>query len=83
MVKDVVLNEKVNSSEENERLKNQLSKIEEMLLDAERNGKQECFIYDKELWDFKTYAELFKMGFMVSKIKKDVNEPAYLRISWF
>lgn len=83
MVKDVVLNEKVNSSEENERLKNQLSKIEEMLLDAERNGKQECFIYDKELWDFKTCAELFKMGFMVSKIKKDVNEPAYLKISWF
>lgn len=83
MVKDVVLNEKVNSSEENERLKNQLSKIEEMLLDAERNGKQECFIYDKELWNFKTCAELFKMGFMVSKIKKDVNEPAYLRISWF
>lgn len=83
MVKDVVLNEKVNSSEENERLKNQLSKIEEMLLDAERNGKQECFIYDKELWDFKTCDELFKMGFMVSKIKKDVNEPAYLRISWF
>lgn len=83
MVKDVVLNEKVNSSEENERLKNQLSNIEEMLLDAERNGKQECFIYDKELWDFKTCAELFKMGFMVSKIKKDVNEPAYLRISWF
>ena len=83
MVKDVVLNEKVNSSEENERLKNQLSKIEEMLLDAERNGKQECFIDDKELWDFKTCAELFKMGFMVSKIKKDVNEPAYLRISWF
>lgn len=83
MVKDVVLNEKVNSSEENERLKNQLSKIEEMLLDAERNGKQECLIYDKELWDFKTCAELFKMGFMVSKIKKDVNEPAYLRISWF
>lgn len=83
MTKDVVSNKKVNSSEENERLENQLSKIEEMLLEAERNGKRECFIYDKELWDIKTCAELFKMGFMVSKIKKDVNESAYLRISWF
>ena len=83
MTKDVVSNEEVNPSEENERLKKQLSKIEEMLLDAERNGKQECFIYDKELWDIKTCAELFKMGFMVSKIKKDINEPPYLRVSWF
>lgn len=36
-----------------------------------------------EMWDIKTCAELFKMGLIVSKIKKDVNEPAYLRISWF
>ena len=83
MVKDVVSNEEVNPSEENERLTKQLSKIEELLLEAERNGKRECFIYDKELWDIKTCVELFKMGFIVSKIKKDVNEPAYLRISWF
>lgn len=83
MVKDIVSNEEVNPSEENERLKKQLSKIEELLLEAERNCKRECFIYDKELWDIKTCVELFKMGFIVSKIKKDVNEPAYLRISWF
>lgn len=83
MTKDVLSNEKNNSSEEDERLKKQLTKIEKMLLEAENNGKRECFIYDKELWDVKTCAELFKMGFTVSKIKKDANEPAYLRISWF
>lgn len=74
--------ELIKIAEDNKNNAEKIEKINDMLIEAASNGKRECRVYDRELWNDEIIEELINSGYTVHKEVQGFCEDTCLHISW-
>lgn len=82
MTKFSTPDELIKISEDSKNNAEKIEKINDMLIEKASNGKRECYIYDRELWNEEIREELISSGYTVHKEVQGFCEDTCLHISW-
>lgn len=74
--------ELIKIAEDNKNNAEKIEKINDMLIEAASNGKRECRVYDRELWNDEIIEELINSGYTVREEVQGFLETPCLHISW-
>lgn len=74
--------ELIKIAEDNKNNAEKIEKINDMLIEAASNGKRECRVYDRELWNDEIIEELINSGYTVHKVAQGFIEDPCLHIYW-